>query len=63
MLKICAPWELAQSSPKSLRSAMHHAPISAKFHHARPNDEREKLQNFFTPFSILAPQGNPWAKV
>jgi len=51
-------WTKVRQNP--LRSAMHHAPISAKFHNARPNDEREKrCKIFFTPFSILAPQGDP----
>ena len=39
-------------------------PNAAKFHHARPNDVREKeLRKFVTPFSIFATHGDPLAKV
>jgi len=36
----------------------------AKFHHARPNNVREKWYNkFFMHLWILSPSGTPWAKV
>jgi len=34
-------------------------PNTAKFHHTRPNDVREKRYKNFRPFSILAPDGDP----
>jgi len=39
------------------------APHCAKFHRDRPNHVHEKSVGFFTPFSILAPQRPPCARV
>ena len=63
-VKDCYPWSPDQSSRNSGNVSIVQTPSCAKFHRVRSDDVREKrYQIFFTPFSILAPQGDPCAKV
>ena len=53
--KICAPEQVGRSSPNSLKT--YYPLIPLKLHQDRSNQLEEKRYKFFTPFNILAPQG------
>ena len=62
-----SPHGIAGSPEKSSRNSgnkcqLARPPNAAKFYRARLNGVREKRYNFFTPFTILAPQGDPLGK-
>jgi len=58
-----APEKVHQNSPKSLKTCYALKPASCQIPSRSVKPPwRKPLQNFVTPFNILATQGDPWAK-